>query len=117
MGKKQQTPCPIGDVDLEAPVSAAARFLSAASGVSGDASTTTEAASTTDASTGSSNSTTTGAASTGDASTGSSNSTDTTSDDSTTVKTSEVDAALSRFGPGALAASVAAVWAGMVVAH
>jgi len=102
MGKPQQAPCAVRDVDIEAPVSAAVRFLS---GVSGDvtttgAVTTTVAATTTGSGNSSSSgnsSATTAAATTGAAGT-------------TTEKTGEADGALSH-GLGALAASVAAMWA------
>merc|ERR1719378_270473 len=73
MGKQQQRPCPIDDIDLEAPISAAVRFLSGVSGVSG---TTTTPAPTTVTTT----VVTTTAAPAG-----------------TTSKTDEVDAAPARF--------------------
>jgi len=111
MGKPQQAPCAVRDVDIEAPVSAAVRFLS------GSANSGTSASDTgSTAVSGTGGVTTT--VSSGNSSTTSGNSTGTTvpattaaaGTGTTTEKTGEAAGALSH-GLGTLAASVAALWA------
>merc|ERR1719240_1499268 len=102
MGRPQAAPCEAADINMEAPVSMASRFLSGVSGT--DAPTTTTAAATTTAAV-------TTAANTTAAATTAAASDATTTAAASTTKTVETSEALSRFGLGALAMSVATVFA------